>query len=66
MPIVLSSCGIIKPDFKNKVLALFNKPAESIKLLYITTAIDGERGDKSWVDIIHWLQCRINYLGDNT
>lgn len=50
MPIVLSSCGVIKPDFKNKVLALFDKPANSIKLLYITTAIDGERGDKTWVD----------------
>lgn len=50
MPIILSSCGIIKPDFKGKVLALFNKPAGSIKLLYITTAIDGERGDKSWAD----------------
>ena len=50
MPIVLSSCGIIKPDFKNKVLALFDKPVESIKLLYITTAVDGERGNKSWVD----------------
>ncbi len=53
MPIVLSSCGIIKPDFKNKVLALFNKPVNSIKLLYITTAIDGERGDKSWADAEH-------------
>lgn len=47
--VVLSSCGIIEPDFKNKVLALFKKPVESLKLLYITTAIDGERGDKSWV-----------------
>ncbi|MBP5656226.1 Type 1 glutamine amidotransferase-like domain-containing protein [Candidatus Saccharibacteria bacterium] len=50
MPIVLSSCGIIKPDFKNKVLALFRKPANSIKLLYITTAADGESGDMSWAD----------------
>ena len=50
MPIVLSSCGIREPDFKNKVLALFDKPVEAIKLLYITTAVDGERGDKSWVD----------------
>lgn len=50
MPIVLSSCGVREPDFKNKVLALFDKPVESIKLLYITTAVDGERGDKSWVD----------------
>ena len=50
MSIVLSSCGILDPDFKSKVLALFDKPVGSIKLLYITTAIDGERGDKSWAD----------------
>ena len=50
MPIVLSYCGVIDPDFKSQVWALFDKPAESIRLLYITTAIDGERGDKSWAD----------------
>ena len=50
MAIVLTSCGIIKPSFRDKVMAFFDKPVESIKLLYITTALDGERGDKSWVD----------------
>ncbi len=50
MPIVLSSCGILDPDFKSQVLALFDKPIDSVKLLYITTAIDGERGDKSWAN----------------
>lgn len=50
MPIVLSSCGIIEPQFKNKVMALFDKPAGSLRLLYITTALDGESGDTSWAD----------------
>ena len=53
MPIILSSCGIIDSDFKGKVLALFDKPAKFIKLLYITTATDGKIRDKSWVDAEH-------------
>ena len=65
MPIVLSSCGIIEQDFKNKVLALFNKPAESVKLLYITTAADGERGDKSWVDAEYKSILALGILEDN-
>ena len=31
-------------------MALFSKPIEEIKLLYITTALDGEEGDLSWAD----------------
>ena len=52
MTIVLTSCGIREPEFKAKVLALFDKPIRSVKLLYITTAIDGEKegSDKSWAD----------------
>lgn len=65
MPIVLSSCGVIKQDFKNKVLALFNKPAESVKLLYITTAADGETGDKSWVDAEYKSILALGILEDN-
>ena len=65
MPVVLSSCGVIKQDFKNKVLALFNKPAESVKLLYITTAADGETGDKSWVDAEYKSILALGILEDN-
>ena len=65
MPIVLSSCGILDPDFKNKVLALFDKPTESIKLLYITTAMDGERGDKSWADAEYKSILALGIPGEN-
>lgn len=30
--------------------ALFEKAPEELRVLYITTAVDGEDGDKSWVD----------------
>ena len=50
--IVLSSCGIRNEDFKKRFYAII--PESEIgnkKLLYITTAIDGEAGDDfSWVD----------------
>ena len=49
MPIVLTSCGVINEDFKEKFFALFSKPIEDLRMLYITTAADGESGDKSWV-----------------
>lgn len=50
MPIVLTSCGVINEDFKEKFFGLFQKPTEELRMLYITTAADGESGDKSWVD----------------
>ena len=49
MPIVLTSCGVINEDFKERFFALFSKPVEDLRMLYITTAADGESGDKSWV-----------------
>jgi dipeptidase E len=50
MKIVLTSCGIINPELKEKFFKLVNKAPEQIKMLYITTAVDGEKGDLSWVD----------------
>lgn len=49
--IILTSCGIIKEDFKNSFYKIINKDELKYKkVLYITTAVDGEDdGDKSWV-----------------
>ena len=49
MPIVLTSCGVINEDFKERFFGLFGKPVEELRMLYITTAADGESGDKSWM-----------------
>ena len=50
--IILTSCGIIDDKLKQEFIKLLdNKNIEAIKLLYITTAVDGESDpDKSWVD----------------
>lgn len=49
--IVLTSCGIIDENLKQEFYKLLNKEIENIKLLYITTAIDGEDdSDTSWID----------------
>lgn len=49
--IVITSCGIIKKDFKDKFYKIINKDELSKKkVLYITTAADGEDGDKSWME----------------
>ena len=50
--IVLSSCGIRNNDFKEKFYELISKDElYNAKLLYITTAIDGELDDnREWVD----------------
>lgn len=49
--IILTSCGIISKDLKEKFYNILEKNAEDLKLLYITTAIDGEQNDnKSWVE----------------
>ena len=51
--IVLTSCGIIKEDFKNKFYEIVSKEKlRNKKVLYITTASDGETdSDKSWMDV---------------
>lgn len=50
--IVLTSCGIKNGDFKDKFYRIISKEElESKKVLYITTASDGEEDDdKSWMD----------------
>ena len=48
--IVLTSCGIIERNLKQEFYKLLNKEIENIKVLYITTAIDGEDdSDTSWI-----------------
>ena len=49
--IILTSCGIRNNDFKNKFYSIVDKQElNNKKVLYITTASDGEKGDKSWMD----------------
>ena len=50
--IVLTSCGIRNDDFKEKFYNLISKEdLKNSKVLYITTAVDGEAGDNSdWVN----------------
>jgi len=50
--IVLTSCGIRNEDFKNKFYEIIPKEELSNKkVLYITTAVDGEKDDnKDWVN----------------
>ena len=50
--IVLTSCGIKNGDFKDKFYSIISKEElESKRVLYITTASDGEKDDdKSWMD----------------
>ena len=49
--IVLTSCGIINEALKHEFYKLLNKYIEKVKVLYITTAIDGEDdSDTSWID----------------
>lgn len=49
--IVLTSCGIRDEEFKNKFYEVIPKDElKNKKVLYITTAVDGERDDnKDWV-----------------
>ncbi len=49
--IILTSCGIVKEDFKNNFYKIIDKDEIKYKkVLYITTAVDGEDdGDKSWM-----------------
>ena len=49
--IVLTSCGIINIKLKQEFLNLLNENIEKAKMLYITTAIDGEDdSDTNWID----------------
>ncbi len=49
--IILSSCGIINKNLKKEFIKFLNKDVNEIKIIYITTAVDGEDDpDKSWVD----------------
>ena len=49
--IVLTSCGIRNEEFKNKFYKIISKDElKNKKVLYITTAVDGEKDDnKDWV-----------------
>ena len=49
--LILTSCGIVNDKLKDNFYTLINKPSADLKLLYITTAVDGEQNqDLSWVD----------------
>lgn len=49
--IILTSCGIINKDLIEKFYKMLRKDVEDIKVLYITTAIDGEDcSDTSWIE----------------
>ena len=52
MNIILTSCGIRNETFKNRVYNIISKEElKNKKVLYITTASDGEpNDDKSWMD----------------
>ena len=49
--IVLTSCGFRNEEFKNKLYSIISKDElKNKKVLYITTAVDGEKdNNKSWV-----------------
>ena len=47
--IVLTSCGIISEELKEKFYNLLDKDISTLKVLYITTASDGDNDDKSWM-----------------
>ena len=49
--IVLTSCGIRKESFKKRFYEIVSKEElNNKKVLYITTASDGEDDDKTWMD----------------
>ena len=50
--VILTSCGILDEEFKKQFYRIINKEEiKDKKMLYITTASDGENdSDKSWMD----------------
>ena len=49
--IFLTSCGIINNEIKNEFYKVITKDAKDLKVLYITTASDGETdSDKTWME----------------
>lgn len=49
--IFLTSCGIINDNIKNEFYNKINKDIKELKVLYITTAVDGETDDdKTWME----------------
>ena len=50
--IILTSCGIRNDDFKKRFYEVISKhKVKKAKVLYITTAVDGEKEDnRAWVD----------------
>ena len=49
--IFLTSCGIINNEIKNEFYNVIAKDIKDVKVLYITTASDGEPDDdKAWMD----------------
>lgn len=57
MKLVLTSCGIRTDEAKQKVLSLFDKFPDKLRLLYITTAIDGETSDD-----VNWIKDEFNSI----
>lgn len=49
--VVLTSCGIIDSKLKEQFYNLLNKDINTIKLLFITIAVDGEKDtDRTWLE----------------
>lgn len=64
--IVLTSCGVRNEDFKNEFYKIISKQELfHKKVLYITTASDGEEGDKSWMDIEFQTMLELGMQKDN-
>ena len=65
MPIVLTSCGVINEDFKERFFGLFGKPVEELRMLYITTAADGESGERFMLPALQVPVVDTTGAGDN-
>lgn len=65
--IILTSCGIVNDEFKNRFYNIVNKDKlRDMKVLYITTASDGEPDDdKSWMDTEFNTILDLDILQDN-
>ena len=64
--IFLTSCGIINERIKNEFYKSINKDVSEIKVLYITTASDGEKDDdKSWMEEEFQIILDLGILNEN-